>query len=129
MKRLRVSMLLAAVLQAGTVHADTVIEEVPDALPGKGVGGFSGFMAGAAAGGPVGALVGAGIGWLGGGAAQDATGTTGTAYKVKRNDGSEIIVRSPNRRFASGDRVQIVANRLVVDSTVESPDPVALSHR
>jgi outer membrane lipoprotein SlyB len=129
MKKLNVSILLAMVLQTGIAHADTVIEEVPDTLPGKGVGGLSGFMVGAAAGGPVGALVGAGIGWLGGGETQEASGITGTAYKVKREDGSETIVRSPNRQFAAGDRVQIVANRLIADSAAESMEPVALSHR
>jgi outer membrane lipoprotein SlyB len=129
MKKLNVSMLLALVLQAGVAHADTVIAEVPDTLPGKGVGGLSGFMAGATAGGPVGVLVGAAIGWLGGGEIQKASGTAGTAYKVKREDGSETIVRSPSRKFAAGDRVRVVANRLVADSTAESIDPVALSRR
>lgn len=129
MKKLNVTMLLALALQAGIAHADTVIEEVPDTLPGKSFGGLSGFMAGAVAGGPVGALVGAGIGWLGGGATQEASGAAGTAYKVKREDGSETVVRSPNRKFAAGDRVQIVANRLVADSGGESIDRVAVSHR
>lgn len=129
MKKLNVSMMLALALQAGIAHADTVIEEVPDTLPGKSFGGVSGFMAGAVAGGPVGALLGAGIGWLGGGATQDATGTAGTAYKVKREDGSETVVRSPNRKFAAGDKVQIVANRLVADSADERIDPVAISRR
>jgi outer membrane lipoprotein SlyB len=129
MKMLNVSMLLVLALQAGIAHADRIIEEVPDTLPGKGFGGLSGFMAGAAAGGPVGALVGAGIGWLGGGAIQEVSDTAGTAYKVKREDGSTTTVRSPNRKFTAGDRVQIVANRLVADRAVESTDPVALSRR
>ncbi|MGD8615265.1 MAG: hypothetical protein PVI91_06310 [Gammaproteobacteria bacterium] len=122
-------MLFSVVLQAGIVQADTVIEEVPDTLPGKGFGGLSGFMAGAAAGGPIGALVGASIGWLGGGAIQNGSGVAGTAYKVKQENGSVTVVRSPNRKFAPGDRVQIVANRLVADGAGESIHPVAVSHR
>ena len=129
MKKLSVSILLASVLQAVTVHADTVIEEVPDTLPAQSFGGASGFMVGAVAAGPVGALVGAGIGWLGGGASQDALGAAGTAYKIKREDGSETIVRSPKRRFAAGDRVNIVVNRLVADRDAESTHPLALSNR
>ena len=126
MKTLSISLLIAMALQAGTVNADMVIKEVPDTLPGKGFGGVSGFMAGAAAGG---AIVGIGLGWLGGGAAQDAAGGAGKAYQVRREDGSETVIRSPNREFSPGDRVKIVGNRLVADRGGESQQPVTLSQR
>ena len=129
MKKLSVAMLLAMALQTGNVHADTIIEEVPDTLPGKGFGGLSGFMAGAVAGGPVGVLVGAGLGWFAGGGIQDASGFAGTAYRVKREDGSETVVRSPNAEFSPGDRVEIAGNRLVAVHGGESAQPVALSAR
>jgi outer membrane lipoprotein SlyB len=130
MKKLNVCLLtVMVVLQAGMVHADTVIDEVPDTLPGKGFGGLSGFMAGAAAGGPVGAIVGTGIGWLGGSATQEAAGAAGKAYRVKREDGSETVVRSPNREFSPGDRVKIVGSRLVALDGSESPQPVTRSER
>jgi len=126
MKMLSVSMLLATVLQAGVVHADTVIEEVPDTAPGVGFGGVSGFMAGAAAGGPVGAAIGAGLGWLVG---AEVSRSTGPAYRVLRNNEKETVVRSPGRRWSPGDRVLIVGNRLVADVGAKPIDPVALSHR
>ena len=129
MKKLGVSILVAMLLHGGTVHADTVIEEVSDTLPGKGFGGLSGFMAGAAAGGPVGAVLGAGIGWLGGGVAQDASGVAGKAYRVQRDGGNETVVRSPKRSFSPGERVQIVANRLVPANAGEPVRAVTVSHR
>lgn len=129
MKKLSVYFLIAMALQTAGVHADTVIKEVPDTLPGKGFGGLSGFMVGVAAGGPIGAVIGTGIGWLGGGATQNATGTAGRAYQVKREDSSETVVRSPNREFLPGDQVQIVGDRLVADYTGESPQPASLSQR
>lgn len=127
MKKITAYMLISLALHAGTVHADTVVEEIPDTLPGKGFGGLSGFMAGAAAAGPVGALVGAGIGWLGGAAIQDGSGLAGTAYRVKHLDGSETTVRSPKRRFAPGDQVQVVSSRLVADRESDSATAVASS--
>lgn len=127
MKKMTAFMLISLTLHAASVHADTVVEEVPDTLPGEGFGGFSGFMAGAAAGGPIGALVGAGVGWLGGRAIQGGSGLEGTAYRVKRGDGSEKIVRSPKRRFSPGDRVQIVSSRLVADSEGNTEPALASS--
>lgn len=113
MKIRAVSLLLAMLLSAGIAQGDTVIGEVPDTLPGKGFGGLSGFMAGAAVGGPIGAAIGAGLGWLVGGESQKATGLSGTAYRVAREDGSEITVRSPARTWSPGDRVRVVGSRLV----------------
>jgi outer membrane lipoprotein SlyB len=113
MKKHTLSLALGMLLNAGATPADTVIGETPDTQPGKGFGGLSGFMAGTAAGGPIGAAVGAGVGWLIGGETQEATGLSGTAYRVARDGGGEIIVRSPRRDWSAGDRVRIVGNRLI----------------
>jgi len=108
-------LIFAAILPVGLANADTVIEEVPDSLPGKGFGGLTGFMVGATAG-PFGALAGAGIGLLGGGMFQEATGLGDRAYRIARDDGSEVVVRSPGRSWSNGDQVVIVGNRLVEKS-------------
>jgi hypothetical protein len=118
-----VSLLLGMLLNAGLAQADTVIGEVPDTLPGKGFGGLSGFMAGAAAGGPVGAAIDAGLGWLVGGETQKATGLSGQAYRVAREDGSEITDRSPARTWSGGDRVRIVGGRLVAAGETDNAIP------
>jgi outer membrane lipoprotein SlyB len=87
---------------------------------------MTGFMVGAT-GGPLGAIAGAGIGWLFGGEVQKTTGLTGKAYRVRRTDGSEVVVRSPGRSWSAGDRVRIVNNRLVADeSAAEASQPVSL---
>ena len=123
MKMRTVSLLLAMLLNAGLTQADTVIGEVPDTLPGKSFGGLSGFMAGAAAGGPVGAAIGAGLGWLVGGETQKATGLSGQAYRVAREDGSKITIRSPARTWSAGDRVRIVGGRLVAAGEIDNAIP------
>jgi hypothetical protein len=115
-----VSLLFVMLFNLGLAQADTVIGEVPDTLPGKSFGGLSGFMAGAAAGGPIGAALGAGFGWLVGREAQKSTGLGGKAYRVAREDGSEITVRSPARTWSAGDRVRIVGGRLVAAGANES---------
>lgn len=118
-----VSIVLATGLLFSAAQADTVIKAVPDTLPGKGFGALSGFMAGIT-GGPVGALVGTGVGWLFGGKTQDITGLSGNAYRVKREDGSETVVRSPGSTWSPGDRVRIVAGRLVAEEGFrEAADP------
>jgi outer membrane lipoprotein SlyB len=109
------ALILASVLVTGTLQADTVVEAVPDSVAGKSLGGFSGFMAGAAAGGPVGAAIGAGLGWLVGGETHKSSGLGAPAYRVRRADGSETVVRSPKRRWLPGDRVRIVDSRLVAE--------------
>jgi len=43
-------LIFAVILPVGLANADTVIEEVPDILPGKSFGGLSGCMLGATAG-------------------------------------------------------------------------------
>jgi outer membrane lipoprotein SlyB len=121
--KMRSVLLHAMLLSAGLTQADTVIKEVPDTLPGKSFGGLSGFMAGAAAGGPVGAAIGAGLGWLAGGETQKATGLSGKAYRVAREDGSEITIRSHARTWSAGDRVRIVGGRLVAAGEADTAVP------
>ncbi len=113
MNKQSISLLFTLLLQVCAVHADTVSKAVPDTLPGNGFGGLSGFMVGAAAGGPVGAVIGTSIGWIIGGQAQEVAGLSGVAYRVKRKDGSETTVRSPNKTWIPGSRVHIVGGRLV----------------
>ena len=141
MKTTTVSLLLTTLLHTVSGQADSVLEPRPDTLAGKGFGGASGFMIGAVAGGPIGALIGAGLGGLPRGAGergrgsinplvgavvlggltgsylQQTTGLSATAYRVRRADGSEVTVRSPNQNWSSGDRVLIVDNRLVAAHT------------
>ncbi|TWH77136.1 outer membrane lipoprotein SlyB [Azomonas agilis] len=96
---------------------------INDAAVGKGFGGLSGVMAGAASGGPIGAVVGAVAGMFAGGTAEHAvadpahtvndTGRNARrAYIILKEDGEEIRVRSPNRVFQVGDKVEIVKGRL-----------------
>lgn len=73
----RTVLSLTMLLNVGLTQADTVIEKVPDTLPGKGFGGLSGLM--------VGAAIGAGLGWLVVGETQKATGPSGQAYRVARS--------------------------------------------
>lgn len=68
-----------------------------------------------AVGGPVGALIGAGIGALFGGEAQDAAGLSDRAYKVRTAEGDVKELRSPNREFAVGDKVETRGNRAFSD--------------
>jgi len=126
----RTVILFTMLLNAGLTQADTVIKEVPDTLPGRSFGGLSGFMAGAAAGGPVGAAIGAGLGWLVGGETQKGTGLSGKAYRVAREDGSEITVRSPGRSWTVGDRVHVVGGRLVAagETDITVPPVSALTN-
>lgn len=108
-------LIVVATLPVGAASADTVLEEVPDTLPGKSFGTLSGFMVGATAG-PLGAIVGAGIGLLGGELLQTATGLNGRAYRIARDDGSQVVIRSPGQTWSEGDKVEIVRNRLVAKS-------------
>ncbi|MGE3297173.1 MAG: hypothetical protein AB7I68_07440 [Porticoccaceae bacterium] len=116
-------LLLAMLVKVGLTQADTVLEQVPDTLPGKSFGGLSGFMAGAVVGVPIGAAVGAGLGWLVGGETQNATGLSGQAYRIARDDGSEIVVRSPGRSWTAGDHVHVVGGRLVAAGKTEGAIP------
>jgi len=107
MKQLNAALLGILLLGASAVHAATVVEEVPDTLPGKGFAGLSGFMAGMVAGGPVGAI-GASLAsaWLGG-KVQETTGLHGRAYRIENEDGSTSIVRSPQQEWSIGDQVKV----------------------
>ena len=129
MQKRRVLIIVTILLNAGVAHADTVIGEVPDTLPGNGFGGLSGFMVGAAAGGPVGAAIGAGLGWLVGGATLQATGLSDPAYRVSDAAGRVTTVRSPGRNWSAGDRVRAVNGRLVAaggrDSNARSVSAVS----
>jgi len=110
--------LAGALLASTTAYADTVTGEVLDTMPGKGVAGVSGFLVGGfASGGPAGALVGGVLGWILGDTTQQALGVGDTAYRVETADGKEVVVRSPNQSWATGDEVRIVGNRLVAAST------------
>lgn len=96
---------------------------INDAAAGKGFGGLSGVMAGAASGGPIGAVVGAVAGMFAGGAAHNTAADAAPkaddgdvrnsrrAYIVQTDEG-EVRVRSPNKVFQVGDRVEIVRGRL-----------------
>ena len=99
-------------------QADTVVKEVPDNTPGKGFGGAIGLMIGSV-GGPLGAVAGAGLGLVAGGKIQALFGISGRAYEVESEDGLRKTVRSPNQQWESGDKVQIVGRRLVVDTTTD----------
>jgi outer membrane lipoprotein SlyB len=113
--------LCAAVLAiALPVGAAEVVGEAPDGAVGNMTGLWAGVLIGGAAGGPLGALGGAVVGALGGGELQSRSGLAGTAYLVREDDGSETLVRSPNRRWQAGDRVEIVANRLVAADAAAS---------
>lgn len=112
MKNLTAVVLAATLSYSSLSNASVVISEEKDNIVGKGIGGWAGVLIGGAAGGPVGALIGGLAGLWSGGEAQQATGQSGTAYRVKKDDGSEVVVRSPNRQWQAGDQVTIVGNRL-----------------
>lgn len=110
MKKLGTLALTLALLAAGSVNAAEVLEETKDQTTGKSVGGMNGMMIGAI-GGPIGMLIGAGIGALFGGEAQEATGLSDRAYKIRTADGKEKVVRS-TETFAVGDKVETRGNRV-----------------
>ncbi|TKD32574.1 hypothetical protein FCG41_22090 [Azotobacter chroococcum] len=95
MRRLPRRSLLSAVCRAGARN-----------------GAWRAAMMIGAVGGPVGALIGAGIGALFGGEAQDAAGLSDRAYKVRTAEGDVKELRSPNREFAVGDKVETRGNRV-----------------
>lgn len=112
MKQLNIWLLSVLLLGTPITYADSVVEEVPDTLPGKGFGGLFGIMAGTVVAGPLGAIgVGLASAWLGG-KIQEVTGLYGRAYRVEGKDGSSKIVRSPRQRWSIGDQVRINGNRL-----------------
>ncbi|GAB3373133.1 hypothetical protein [Azotobacter armeniacus] len=116
MKKFATLTLTLTLLTAGSLHAAEVIEETKDQTSGKSVGGMSGMMIGAI-GGPIGMLVGAGIGVLFGGEAQDATGLSERAYRVRTATGEEKVLRSPDHELAAGEKVETSGNRAYRDTT------------
>lgn len=113
MKTLTPFLFSAALFHASLASADVVIAEEADTLLGKTTGAWAGILVGGAAGGPLGALALGAIGAWSGGEVQETAGLNGTAYRVRREDGSETVVRSPNHQWAKGDRVEIAGNRLI----------------
>lgn len=110
MKKFGILALTLGLLTVSSVNADEIVSEVKDQTSGKATGGMTGMMVGAV-GGPIGALVGAGIGALFGSEAQEASDTSDRAYVVRTDSGELKTVRSPNRTFAVGDKVEIRGNR------------------
>lgn len=113
MRGLAPYLLTVAVAYTGLVNADVVVNEASDTTLGKGVGAWAGVLVGGAVGGPLGAVAAGLAGAWTGGQVQESSGLSGTAYLVERDDGSEVIVRSPKREWSRGDKVEIVGNRLI----------------
>ena len=124
MKHLSVLALSISLLVVGSVQADEVLSTTRDNTAGKAAGGVTGLMLGAAAGGPIGAVVGAGIGWLAGWGVQDGTGLSDRAYRVRNDQGKEVVVRSPNHHFAVGEQVDQQGGRLYTHAT-SGKDPAS----
>jgi len=111
MKRTIGTMLALSLTLPLLANAATVIKEVPDKTSGRTLGGSLGLMLGGL-GGPAGAIAGAAVSaWLGG-ELQASSCTHGVAYEVRRENGELTTVRSPKRRWESGDEVIIKGNRL-----------------
>ncbi|MDV7212879.1 hypothetical protein [Azotobacter beijerinckii] len=109
MKKLGTLVLTATLLAASAANAAEVLEEVEVQTTGKSTGSMTGMMIGGV-GGPIGALVGAGIGALFGGGAQDVSGLSERAYKVRIADGHEKVVRS-SEVLAIGEEVDVRGRR------------------
>lgn len=106
MKSSNLIVLCLSLACASFSFADQVVRETTDNTAGAAVGSLSGLMLGGAAGGPVGALVGAGAGFFAGRAVQQETGLSEPAYEVENQAGEREVIRSPNARFALGQRVE-----------------------
>lgn len=113
MKILTTCLISAALSLPNLGYAGVVVGEETDTTLGKGVGGWAGVLIGGAAGGPLGALAAGFAGAWGGGEVQEASGKGSTAYRVQRDDGTVVTVRSPNQTWQTGDQVDIIGNRLV----------------
>ncbi|SFB40427.1 hypothetical protein [Azotobacter beijerinckii] len=109
MKKLGTLALTVTLLAAGAANAAEVLEEVKVQTTGKSTGSMTGMMIGGV-GGPIGALIGAGIGALFGGTAQETTGLSERAYKVRIADGHEKIVRS-SEELVIGEEVDVRGRR------------------
>ena len=113
MKTIIPYLLVGVLLHAGLATADVVVGEEADTVVGKMTGGWLGFLLGGAVGGPLGALALGGLGGWSGGEVQESADMGGTAYRVQRDDGSELVVRSPNKKWDEGDHVRVSGRRLV----------------
>jgi outer membrane lipoprotein SlyB len=121
MEQLKKLALMGAMLASATAVADTVTGHAIDTAPAKTAVGISGFLlGGAVTGGPVGALIGGGLGWVLGDKSQEAIGVGDTAYRVRKDDGEEVVVRSPKGTWFIGDEVEIIGNRLVAAPSAET---------
>lgn len=94
-------------LSSGSVMADTVIKHIPDNSAGNVTGAWSSFLVGGALGGPIGAIAGGLFGAWAGGSVQQATGTSGNSYVIRKDNGEEVVIRSPIYNFQIGDEVEI----------------------
>jgi len=110
MKKLGTLALTIGMLTMGTVNAAEIVREVTHETTGQATGGMTGMMAGSV-GGPIGAVVGAGLGALFGGSGQKAAGASERVYLVRTDSGELKKYRSPNYRFADGDKVVVYGNR------------------
>lgn len=105
---------------AGVVQAAEVVTETTDTTAGGAVGVLTGVMVGGAAGGPIGALVGAGVGLFAGKGVQEGAGLEDRAYRVRKENGEQEVIRSPNRAFDDGEKVVIQGGRLHAPSEAVS---------
>lgn len=111
MKFFSIPALTLTLLTVGAAQAAEVVAETGDTTAGGAAGVVSGMMVGAV-GGPIGALVGAGVGMFAGKGVQKGAGLEGRAYRVRKDNGEEVEVRSPNATFAPGEKVAIEGGRL-----------------
>lgn len=110
MHRFGILALTFSLLASGNAQADEISGESEERTADKSTGGMTGLMVGAI-GGPIGALIGAGVGALVG-SSSHASGADGEQAFQARGDGARVkTVRSPGRRFATGDQVEIHGNR------------------
>ncbi len=125
MKVITPYLLAGALLNAGLATADVVVGEEADTVVGKMTGGWLGFLLGGAAGGPIGAFALGGLGGWSGGEIQESADMGGAAYRVRRDDGSELVVRSPNKKWDEGDHVRVSGRRLVEAESPDNPEGLA----
>ncbi len=125
MKVITPYLLAGILLNSGLATADVVVAEEADTVVGKMTGGWAGFLLGGVVGGPIGAFVLGGAGGWSGGAVQQAAGLQGAAYRIKRDDGSELVVRSPNKNWNQGDHVRVSGGRLVEEERLSNAEDIA----
>ncbi|BFM18124.1 hypothetical protein R50073_43070 [Maricurvus nonylphenolicus] len=107
------TLLLYGSMVAAADSNGHVKGRVPDQTSGRMLGGWSGFLVGGAAGGIAGAIAMGLAGLWMGGEVQESAGLAGDAYEVELADGEQVVIRSPNRQWQTGDAVAVKGNRLV----------------